>query len=109
MIRAIYTCVFLICCAFGFSQKTGYVKMSVVDYQNAKTVKDLIKDMPSDCKIVACEVSVIANGTFASVIVNDEMIKWNRAEAKKGDKIIFDGIKSTCPKKVKTKYKFILE
>ncbi len=75
-----------------YAQKKIEQKVSIDQLKTAVTTKDLITDLPKDCKVYSGEVSVVAaNGLHSFAFMADsvgEFIRTHLPDPKKGSKII---------------------
>lgn len=96
------------CLAQKEFQKIGIEKLKLV-----VKVNDLVKDIPSDCRISNYEVSLTnSNGLHTVVATSDSICKYfvNHLPAPKAGNKIFISLKSaSCLSKIKKDYKFLIE
>lgn len=97
-----------------FSQtKTGEtIKVSKVKLANDSLITNLIKDIPTDCKVTGYTFSIKTNEKIFKIdCVGNELrleIQGTFKIAKVGDKFSFDKIETACLEKHKKKYSFIV-
>jgi hypothetical protein len=93
--------------------QNGFQKISLDKLMSSVKVSDLIKDIPSDCKISNYEVSLTnANGLHSVIATSDSIGKYfvNHLPTPKAGNKIFISLKSaSCLPKIKKEYKFLIE
>lgn len=79
--------------------------------KEAKFLSDVIKDIPSDCKVLSWEVFVVTKGSEKSVTNPDGSLPgWLKdGYLRPGTAFFAERIRSECEKKHKSKYKIIIE
>lgn len=93
------------------AQKSKEIKMKSADFEKAYRLQDVIKDIPSDCKVKSYELSVVIAGSEKSVELEGEVLSNDIKAifAQPGRKIFIQRITTSCTAKHKTKYTVILE
>lgn len=95
----------------AIAQKTPVIKIKRSDFEKAGRIQDVIKDIPSDCKVTSYVFSLVVAGSEKSMVVNNEALMEIKGlvNPMSQKKLFFEDIKSNCRSKHKNKYTIILE
>ncbi len=97
----------------SFSQTTKEIKITKKQFTDAKTLSDVISDIPKDCKIQSYVISYSAGSalreyTCMTNLIGQE-VKDFLSKKEKDQFFFIENIKSGCEKSPKGKFKITIE
>ena len=100
-------------CLNSFGQKTGEITIPLAQVVAAKSIHDLISDLPKDCKVNSFSLMAKIDGVVKNIPGSgrdfSKSFKTFLGKSESGTKIFIDDLESSCPKSHKKNYKITVE
>ena len=110
--KLLFQIIFLFFCLSTFGQKATEIKIAKDKISAAKTIQDIISDIPKDCKVTNFILSLNKDGLKEFTIFGQVLSPETKAligSLEKGKLFFIENITSGCPKSHKKGYKIIVE
>lgn len=99
---------------FLFSQAgpSEKIKITINDFKNKKTLRDLIPSLPKDCNISEYQFAIDTHQLKKTITVKNDMVSSDLkaivSEMKPGQRFFIENIKSDCKASIKTIHTFLI-
>ncbi len=100
--------------SFLFSQAgpSEKIKISINEFKNKKTLRDLIPSLPEDCAISEYQFAIDTHQLKKTITIKNDVISSDLkvivAEMKAGQKFFIENLKSNCKTPIKNIHIFVI-